>query len=490
MSDSIEKYNTVLPGNSAAPFSAIHWILIACVLLVEIGVLIALGCLGPVSGLFLLGGSGFIVLSLTRPTAAWLAVIALVPFSLEIMLPGTRSAVQVPTEPMILLLEGIWILRLLQGGRIRLPARRLTWATAAWMAVLFFSCLYSDYSRASLKTSVNLLWYVVFGLFLAGASLRNLRDLRRFAMAVSVPAAAVSIYYLQNVIRSGLSVETSNLGAMPFFAEHGTFAAYLCFAFPMAVLCFLWAGQYLSRFFFAGVGLLVLTGILCSLTRAAWLGFLGIVAVFIFYSIRSRRGRQMAIVFLILVLALGGIAAARSASTLSQHAQSVVDVRTNISNLERINRWAAAYDMFRAHPVGGVGFGAYKHHYYEFRRVRLATTESGPKAGAHSIYLSVLSETGVIGGIVGLLFTVSLFSLVGRIIARCRRLGEQGRPIGQMTIALTAGLVSYAVHGFFNYYPSWDKVNVPIWTFVGALAACAGLAASMESTDGTTRHAS
>jgi O-antigen ligase len=483
--------SSTLFSDPATPrLSGAHWAWIAGILLLEAVAILALGVDGPALGVFIAGGLGFVALAAARPSAAWLAVIALVPFSMEVLIPGTDSAVQAPTEPMLLALLALWILRLLLGEKIHLGNRRLTWSVTGMLALAVLSSFYSEFSRASLKASVNFSWYVVFGYFISAVSLRTMKDLRRFPAVVSISAALVSLYYVQNIARTGLNVDSSNLAGLPFFTEHGTFAAYLCFAFPMAVLALLWARRSADRILHTGAAAAILAGILLSLTRAAWLGFAGSIATLIFYSLQSRRGRTVAAVVLILTLAVGGIGILRSASTLTQHAQSIVNVKTNISNLERFNRWAAAWDMFRAHPVGGVGFGVYKHHYYEFRRVRLATTESGPRAGAHSIYLSVLSETGVLGGIVAVVFAVAFFSTVRRTLIRCRQIGRRASPIAQMTIALTAGLVSYAIHGIFNYYPSWDKVNLPIWVFVGSVAVCARLVESAGSTDGIGRHAS
>ncbi len=495
MTDSANVQNAAIPGApSTPPPGSVRWVLPAAVFLGECAVLLALGIEGPLAGIFVMGGLAFLTLAWLRPTAAWLTVALLVPFSLEIMIPGTGSALQAPTEPMILLLEGIWLFRLLQGSRILLSSRRLTRAVSLILALAFVSCFYTRHPVACLKASANLAWYVIFGYFLALLSLRNIRDLRRFAAVFSVPAAAAGGYYLVNLARGGLSVESSNVSALPFFAEHGTFSAYLCFAFPMAAVSLLWAKKSIERFFFACVGFMTLAGILFSLTRAAWLGFFGMFATFLYYSLKSRRSRGFVVVILVLALIVMGATLLRSTSMLSQHAQSVVNLKTNISNLERLNRWAAAWDMFRAHPLGGVGFGMYKHHYYEFRRIQLATTESSPKAGAHSIYLSVLSETGVVGAAVGLFFAIAFFSVVRRTLHLCRDAGARGQPVAQMTVALTAGLVGYAIHGLFNYYPSWDKVLVPAWTFVGAVAVCARIAKqrakSITPVAGNSEHAS
>lgn len=445
------------------------------IVLAEVLVLAAAVWGGALGAALLSGGLFFAALAFARPGAAWLLAAALTAFSVEILLPGTGSAVQAPTEPVILILEGIWLLLLARGLRLQLPPRALAMPVAATLLLVFLSCLYSAHRADCLKASLNLLWYVVFGLFLAPSALRDEKDFARFAAVFSIPGALVAAYYLVNIARAGLTVDTSNEAALPFFTEHGTFAAYLCFALPMAVLNVLWSRRAGPRFLFGTVTLVLFAGILLSLTRAAWLGFLAAAGTALYYSLRSRRGKAMAVGVMAAALAIGAAGVIRSTSALSEQAQSITNVKTNISNLERFNRWAAAWDMFRAHPAGGVGFGVYKHHYYEFRRVRLATTESGPRAGAHSLYLSILSETGVAGALVAIFFVTALLSVAGATLRRARSLGPPGTRVLQMTVALLAGLASYAVHNLFNYYPSSDKVALPFWAFVGALAVCAHL---------------
>jgi len=218
-----------------------------------------------------------------------------------------------------------------------------------------------------------------------------------------------------------------------------------------------------------------------SLTRAAWLGLVAMAATALAGSLRFRGSRAVMMGAVVAAVLVAALAVSHSASTLSEHVQSVTNVKTDISNLERLNRWMAGVQIFRAHPLTGVGFGAYKFHYPEYRLIRLATTESGAVGGAHNEYLTILSENGLIGAAAGLFFALAFFSLAARALRRHRLPERTARPLAGMALALVAGLVSYAVHGFFNNYLTYDKAAVPVWTFIGALAACASLAVSPET---------
>jgi O-antigen ligase len=44
-----------------------------------------------------------------------------------------------------------------------------------------------------------------------------------------------------------------------------------------------------------------------------------------------------------------------SATDMSQHVKSISNIRTDASNLERLNRWMSAYRMFKEKPMLGWG---------------------------------------------------------------------------------------------------------------------------------------
>ncbi|MFH1277264.1 MAG: O-antigen ligase family protein [Candidatus Eisenbacteria bacterium] len=464
--------------------------LVASVLVAEAAILLGIARFGPSAGLLIGAGLAFVVLVAVSDRAPYLAVIALMPFSRELMIPGTGSALQAPTEPMLFVVEGVWLLALLRGAPVLLPPRRVSVPAALIIALAFASCLYTAYPAEVFKSSLNLVWYALFGLALTGFAMKSPRDLGRFAAAFSIPGALVSAYYLINIVGTGLDLKAVNAGARPFFAEHGTFGAYLGFALPMAVVSLLRStGRRGRHLRLVPVGLIFAALVLC-MTRAAWVGLLAALGTTLILATGFRRVKTGLVMGAVAALLIVLLAALASESALSEHARSIVDTETNVSNLERINRYAAAVNMFRAHPVGGVGFGAYPYHYHQYRRISLSTTESGPKAGAHNIYLSVLSENGVVGLAVFLLFLGGLAAWILRLLSDCRRAGPRARPWEQMIVGLAAGLAGYAVHGIFNHYPSIDKVNVPIWTFIGALAVCGRFVSSLNSSGGGAHDAS
>ena len=151
-----------------------------------------------------------------------------------------------------------------------------------------------------------------------------------------------------------------------------------------------------------------------------------------------------------------------SADDLESHAQSVSNITTDPSNLERVNRWHCAILMFKEKPITGFGPGTYTFQYAPFQRpedLTLISTNSGDLGNTHSEYFNALSEMGLIGFLswVGV-FLLSI-SLGLSIIYDTNKLPWQK----SLTTAVLLGLITYYVHALLNNYSDFDKIAAPLW---------------------------
>jgi hypothetical protein len=96
------------------------------------------------------------------------------------------------------------------------------------------------------------------------------------------------------------------------------------------------------------------------------------------------------------------------------------------------------------------------------------TEQAFQRMGAHSEPLRLLSETGVAGLFTSMWFLGAVLLLGLRVF---RRAGDDRSRA--LALALVSGLATYAVHGVFNAYLGIDKVSVPFWLSIGAIAALA-----------------
>lgn len=85
-----------------------------------------------------------------------------------------------------------------------------------------------------------------------------------------------------------------------------------------------------------------------------------------------------------------------------EHIQSISNISTDASNLERINRWNSAIRLFQERPVFGWGPGTYQFVYapYQLSKNRtIISTNAGDGGNAHSEYIGALAEMGIIGSL-------------------------------------------------------------------------------------------
>lgn len=166
-----------------------------------------------------------------------------------------------------------------------------------------------------------------------------------------------------------------------------------------------WLGPALLATLYAGMGLILLAGLLVSLGRGAWMGFGAAGVVMVFFAPRKRwQGVLLfagACTFVAGLWLVGYIPAAiqqRINNALTEFV-GFRDVRgvpisnDNFAIIERLAHWQAAYYMANDHPWIGVGLGSYEAAYPQYRLPGWPR----PLGHAHNDYLNLLAETGVIG---------------------------------------------------------------------------------------------
>jgi O-antigen ligase len=158
-----------------------------------------------------------------------------------------------------------------------------------------------------------------------------------------------------------------------------------------------------------------------------------------------------------------------SSDDLAEHVQSISNISSDASNLERINRWNSAIRMWKERPVFGWGPGTYMFEYAPFQRsheLTIISTNFGNMGNAHSEYLGPLSESGVLG----MLSMLFIIAMVSRTALRLYKRSRSGWPRILIT-SLFLGLITYWTHGVLNNYLDTDKASVPFWGFAAILVA-------------------
>lgn len=144
-------------------------------------------------------------------------------------------------------------------------------------------------------------------------------------------------------------------------------------------------------------------------------------------------------------------------------AASIVDVRNNPSNVERLYLWKVAVDMVKDHPVAGVGYKRWREEVPDYSPKYSSEWKFTSAAfhHAHNEYLTVAAETGLIG----LVLFVSLWLYVFYLAFQETRFQPDGVPKA-LNIGTCAALLNLFIGGIFEENFSTPPVMLLITFFV------------------------
>lgn len=386
-----------------------------------------------------------------------------------------------PTEPLLFGIMVLYIMRVLAGDGVskeflRHPITVAIFIYLGWMLITTFT---SSMFLVSLKFFIVKLWFVICCYFFAKEIFADYPNIKRYMWLYIIPLAGVICYTVISHSAYGFDQETAHWIMQPFFKDHTSYGAVLAMFFP-----FIFGMLFNPRYSFAlRTGIFIIAvifavGIVLSFTRAAWVSLVGAAAVFVVMKLRIDFRLLM-----ILGVVLGGLFVMNydsvmlalerneqdSSDNLGEHVQSISNISSDASNLERLNRWNAALRMFADRPIFGFGPGTYQFQYatYQFSADKtIISTNFGDGGNAHSEYLGPLSEYGIIG----FLSVVYLFGIViYKGITLYYRLKNPEHKIILMGVLL--GFITYVVHGVLNNYLDTDKASVPFWGFIAIIVA-------------------
>ena len=116
-------------------------------------------------------------------------------------------------------------------------------------------------------------------------------------------------------------------------------------------------------------------------------------------------------------------------------------VNTDDPTTGRAHFWSVTLDIIKAHPYTGTGLGAFGVIYTKYdTRNGLYRLEQ-----AHNDYLQVLSDAGIVGGVLALSFVVLLFY---KAIQRAKSRDDFRRGVA---LAALSGCFAVLVHSFFDF---------------------------------------
>ena len=415
----------------------------------------------------------------------FMGVVACIPLSVELrfIIPDVPIDMYLPTEPLIVGIMVLFVMKWIHEGTFdhRVITHPISIAMFIYVGWLIVAAAASTMPIVSIKYILSRFWFFAVFFLVGSQFFREKKNIQVFVWLYSISLIGVIAYSIARLAAVGLTDhQYANRNCWPFYADHTSYGAVLVMLLPV-LIAFLFANKKVSntqRFFHVIVILIYFAATILSYTRAAWLTLVLSCGVGLlihwrvkFWTVLVAAGAIIALVFAFQteIYFLLNDNRQDSASDLTKHLQSAYNVKTDASNVERINRWNCAIRMFEDRPVFGYGPGTYQFSYAPFQHARertIISTNFGTGGNAHSEYLGTLSESGLPGMLALIWMFIATFLTGIRVY---RKTNDKKTRIIAMSLLL--GLITYIFHAYLNNFLDTDKVASLFWGFAAALAA-------------------
>jgi putative inorganic carbon (HCO3(-)) transporter len=426
----------------------------------------------------------FILIALLRLDTLLLTTVFFVPLSLPLreFTEGLKVDLWLPTELLLMGILFIVMLKRIKGEALNKkilshPVTIAVYLNLAWILVTSFT---STIPVVSFKFFLSRLWFLVAFYFLAIEIFKKTSNMTKYLWAYIVPLLIVIGYTVYRHISIGLfNQEAAHYVMNPFYNDHTSYGAILAMMIPVAIG---FVFNLNRSIWYRLVSFLVLsilaTALVLSYSRAAWVSLIVSTGVFIVVMLRIRFHTlfiAFIIVFVSLFNRLENITyqmeknRQQSSANLTEQFQSISNITSDDSNLERLNRWSCAWRMFLKKPVFGWGPGTYMFQYAPFQVVRektIISTNMSDRGNAHSEYLGPLSESGLFGMLS--FFAIIVMTLVTGFNTYWKLKDRKHRII---MLSVILGLVTYYMHGILNNFLDTDKASAPFWGYTAIIVA-------------------
>ena len=409
----------------------------------------------------------------------------LLPFSIETSINENLN-INIPTEPMLAIAftSICWdVLR--KPGLIK----QLFWNESLWILPLLFSffltAFFSTILWVSIKFSMlNIIYILVFFIWQKYYFKVYPSLFPKLLGLYTISLLAVIIYAFYQFSQYSWYLPTIKGIFRPFYKDHTILGAatamlasfFLSYAFKVKHL--------MSKLMVGVAGLFLMAIVIFSNSRAAILSL--IFSAFIGVLLMLRIRIKYIVISLVSVLLLLGIFNSRFLQVLKtnqylshntnsgmlESLESSGNISSDISNLERLNRWISGVGMFTDKPLTGFGPGTYQFVYIPYQRKefmnRLTVNDpwhvpENSGGTAHSEYILALSEMGILG-------IIAFFILFGRWVWIAFE-KARNHPYQKTIVIAFISISTYLFHAFFNNFLNTDKFAFLFWGMAAWMTA-------------------
>ena len=427
----------------------------------------------PIALLCLLAATGAYVF-ISMELAIYVLLICL-PFSFRYIIPNLLE-IQTPTEPLLGMLTAVYlmmkILNYFIGRHSENNKFPLGLPLCLFILVTFLSAFNTPDLFGTIKGAIRVSTYVMFSLVVYDVIQH--RHMLKHIYIASFPSAAIAVGWTIIVLFYNIDQWqwTSSFRNSPFtnYSVYGSFTA-IFFLICLSRL-FFDNSQY-DRVLWTGWLIIFGFGLIMCFSRGVWLSVIIAIGFMILQLGRGVTHKKLMFVgaaglILLVCLSIPGVY-----SAVIERISTTVDV-DYASNRARLMRWGQAATMFVESPILGKGYGAFAMLYEE--DVSLVGSYIAQfQLGAHSEYLQVMAEMGIIGFVIWMWLILAFLRYGFRALTRIKDAFFRSIIIGLM-----AAEISLLVHFIVNNLLNGDAIGVPFWAIYGLLPAVVKIAEQSE----------
>lgn len=417
-----------------------------------------------------------------KPKYLFFAIVLATPFSINLEELGRGEiAFYLPTEPLLFGFTALIILAQLYRQIIprEVMQHPVSIAFYVYLGWLLITSITSVQPIVSLKFLISRMWFIV-PVYFAGATIfLEHRNIKHFFLLYLVPFIGIVIYTTIRHAGYGFEEDPAHWVMEPFYRDHTQYGAVVAFFIPIAFGFITRTRQRIEARILGTIAIGLLFGsLIYTYSRAA---LLSVVIAFGFWILVKSRVSLKLILGIGLLVIIGLLVSfdeilmqlqknrIGSSENLVENVESITNITTDASNLERLNRWNSVFEMTKEKPLFGFGPGTYMFQYAPYQKsgdLTIISTNFGDVGNAHSEYLGPLAETGI-PGLLTVLFL--LFTVFHTGYKAYHRLPD-GLP-RHFLLFSTLALITYFSHGFLNNFLDSDKASIPVFGAIAIIVA-------------------
>lgn len=327
-------------------------------------------------------------------------------------------------------------------------------AIGIFVISMFISALFSGDIVYGLKRWADMWIWRFMPFIVIVFLLKNYVDAKKVILASFVGISFVATYAVYQGL-NGIS------RANGFYGHPMTLGGWLCIFMPLLLIEFFEKRLLGKYYWLSGIAFCVCSaGLVFNATRGAWLAVAIVCGLLlIYYMLKSKRNVVIGALFIIL------ISVVLVNNPRFMHRLDTIDDFTKYqSNTERILIWQSAWNMFKDHPILGVGLGQYTVNYQQ--KYILPQAKEPNLGHAHNNFMQMLAENGIVG-------FAGFIAMFGYIIFK--NLIDWFKTRNTYALMIVSATVCLLLQGFTEYNVGNSAVIKMYWLVLGLLVVLSEL---------------